>query len=108
VLEAPQALTVITAAAGWSEATITELVVAKDLANVTLTTPGGAISRTLTLQDGGDGVLHYLAQDRGARSTLSVNPQTREYFYEESGVLNGQPYTVNAHGWLQVEIDLAM
>jgi hypothetical protein len=94
---------VSTAAAGWGDATISALSVANGQASVTLATPGGALRRTLALQDGGDGLQHYLAQEGDARSTLSVNPQTREYFYEESGVRDGQPYTVRSHSWLKAE-----
>jgi filamentous hemagglutinin family protein len=68
---------------------------------VRLHTHEGLIERRLPLKDSGGGVKHFAADDVTAKihADLSFNPDTHEYFYQETGA-GEQPYSVKAHGWL--------
>jgi filamentous hemagglutinin family protein len=64
---------------------------------VKVRTARGVAERRLTLKDSGDGVRHFALNDAGVSTELSFNPQTREYFYRESGAAKN----LKAHGWLK-------
>ncbi|MDR2875703.1 MAG: hypothetical protein LBV44_07235, partial [Methylobacillus sp.] len=63
---------------------------------VKVRTATGTTERKLALKDSGDGVRHFALNDAGVSTEFSYNPQTREYFYRESGAKN-----LKAHGWLK-------
>jgi hypothetical protein len=64
---------------------------------VKVRTATGTTERKLALKDSGDGVRHFALNDAGVSTELSFNPQTREYFYRESGATKN----LKAHGWLK-------
>jgi hypothetical protein len=70
--------------------------------HVQLLTRAGVIRHKLKLTDRAGDVNHYAYRDAAGKTQalLSVNLKTREYFYNETGVRAGHPYTVKAHGWL--------
>jgi hypothetical protein len=74
-------------------------------AEVQLLTQAGLLKRELKYKDAADGVNHYAWQSGNMadniQSALSVNLKTQEYFYTETGIRAGQPYSVKAHGWLK-------
>ncbi|MDR2880511.1 MAG: hypothetical protein LBV29_01225, partial [Azoarcus sp.] len=43
---------------------------------------------------------HYARHEGDLHAELSVNTRNGEFFYKETGVLEGKPYSVQAHGWL--------
>ncbi|MDR5808500.1 hypothetical protein [Caballeronia sp. LZ019] len=92
-------------AAFWADASIDEVWVdlQTQTADVNVVTRSGDLSRHMSYRDGADGVKHYSYADKSSdtKADLAVNMQTREYFYTESGVKNGQPYVVKSHGWLK-------
>ncbi|MDR2876096.1 MAG: hypothetical protein LBV44_09255, partial [Methylobacillus sp.] len=104
-LETPTTLTADTGAAAVGDATLDYVAIneAGTEATVRLHTDKGIIKRTLPLKDGGDGTKHFGISDpnTGEYAELSFKHTTREYFYQESGALNGQAYAVKAHGWLR-------
>jgi hypothetical protein len=91
----------------WADPDIEYIVVNLDtgVADVQLLASAGRLKRQLKYTDMTDGVNHYNWQNEtpteNYQSLLSVNTQTREYFYTEVGIQNGKPYTVKAHGWLK-------
>ncbi|WP_244817705.1 filamentous hemagglutinin N-terminal domain-containing protein [Caballeronia sp. Lep1P3] len=89
----------------WADATVEQVSIdlAADTADVDLLTHSGALSRHLAYRDGADGVKHYTFEDekKETKADLSVNMQTREFFYTESGMKDGKPYVVKSHGWLK-------
>jgi hypothetical protein len=89
----------------WLGATIACAEVDEDetTAYVCLDTRQGRLERTLDRIDNIDGTLYYLDTEGERRSTLSLDTDTGEYFFEESGVADGEPYTVRVHGWLKEE-----
>ncbi|MCL2791423.1 MAG: hypothetical protein FWD79_12445, partial [Desulfobulbus sp.] len=104
-LEAPQSLMVdIGDPTSWGGATIDHVWVNSTgtKATVRLRTSSGVVERKFALRDAGDGTKHFVLHDRQGHSELSFNPQTREYFYSQSGTLGGKPYTIKAHGWLRL------
>jgi hypothetical protein len=103
-LESPQPLTVADGAADWNGSALATLDVDASRASVAMHSPRGRIERNLKLQDGGDGVMHYVSEDGSSRAELSVNPVTQEYFYRESGIASGKPYTLQTHGWLKAVV----
>jgi hypothetical protein len=105
VLDTPQALIVNSGPVSvWGDSSLAMVRVNPEQteAIVSIKRLDGVIERRLTLQDGGDGVKHFRLDDgqTGVRSDLSFNPQTREYFFQETGSRAGQAYSVRAHGWL--------
>jgi hypothetical protein len=107
-LEAPDALTVEGGDSSyWSGAVLERALIHLNggTAEAQLHTPGGALDRQFTFRDGADGARHYTWQDQTGttHAELSVNVQTREYFYIEQGSAAGKPYTVKAHGWLKAQ-----
>ncbi|QSN64966.1 filamentous hemagglutinin N-terminal domain-containing protein (plasmid) [Caballeronia sp. M1242] len=92
-------------AAFWADATVQQVSIdlTTDTADVDLLTRAGALTRHMQYRDGADGVKHYTFEDekKQTKADLSVNMQTREYFYTESGVKDGKPYVVKSHGWLK-------
>jgi hypothetical protein len=68
---------------------------------VRIKTRTGVIERKLAYRDGAGGAKHFRFDAGGVKSELSFNPQTREYFFAESGAASGKPYSVKAHGWLK-------
>jgi len=110
-LTSPQALTVELGDEAWMGATLeaVEVDAAANVAKVKIATSSGALERNLAFRDGADGVKHYVYEDPQTKmkADLSVNTQTREFFYTESGVKNGKPYVVKTHGWLKASIEQA-
>ena len=74
-----------------------------------ISTNSGPLERSLDFRDGADGVKHYVSEDPQTKmkADLSVNAQTREFFYTESGVKDGKPYVVKSHGWLKASTQSA-
>jgi hypothetical protein len=105
VLDTPQYLTVASGdPAIWADSSLDYVEISKDgsTAYVRLHTHNGLTERKLNLQDSSDGAAHFVNQDAASQRTtkLSFNPQTHEYFFEESGAGNGTPYKVSSHAWL--------
>ena len=105
-LETAQPLTVESGDAEyWADAVLDSIEVdaASEHASVRVSTRDGAAALQLAFRDGADGVKHFAHEDAATqtRAALSVNTQTREFFYVESGVKAGEPYTVKSHGWLK-------
>jgi hypothetical protein len=92
-------------AAFWTDATVEQVSIdlTTETADVDLLTRAGLLSRHMQYRDGADGVKHYAFEDdkKQTKADLSVNMNTREYFYTESGVKDGKPYVVKSHGWLK-------
>jgi hypothetical protein len=106
MLDAPDALTLARGETDfWNNAELSamEVNLKAGTAEAKLSTRTGQIKRRLKHTDSADGMNHYTYQNASdrTRSRLSVNPQTREYFYNETGVQGGKSYMVNAHGWLK-------
>jgi filamentous hemagglutinin family protein len=109
-LQTPQALTSDTGILPlWCNAMLDYVEISADQkqAFVRLHTQDGLIERQLPLKDSGGGVKHFGVTDpkTGAYTELSFNPETREYFLQESGIRDGQAYTVKSHGWLGKKSD---
>jgi filamentous hemagglutinin family protein len=109
-LQAPQALSGEGFVPLWCNAMLDYVEISGDQkqAFVRLHTQEGLIERTLPLKDGGNGVRHYGAVDgtTGEYAELSFNPETREYFFQESGTRGGAAYAVKSHGWLGKKEDV--
>ena len=108
-LASPQALTVEMGDKTWVGATLeaVDIDASANVAKVKMATQSGQVERSLEFRDGADGVKHYVSEDPQTKmkADLSVNTQTREFFYTESGVKNGQPYVVKTHGWLKASTE---
>jgi len=98
-------------AAFWADAEVEHVNVdmLMHFADVRLLTHSGPVQRHLVLRDGADGVKHFTSEDKQSqmKADLSVNAQTHEFFYTESGVKDGKPYVINSHGWLKHGVDHA-
>lgn len=90
----------------WADAELEHVTVdmTTNSADVQLLTHAGALDRHLAYRDGAEGVKHFTYEDpkQKTKADLSVNMQTHEYFYTESGVKDGKAYVVKSHGWLKV------
>jgi hypothetical protein len=111
-LDQVQPLTVAAGdAALWTDAEVEHVNVdmLMHYADVRLLTHSGPVDRHLVLRDGADGVKHFTSEDKRSqmKADLSVNAQTHEFFYTESGVKDGKPYVINSHGWLKHGVDQA-
>ncbi|SIT47128.1 hypothetical protein BN2476_560001 [Paraburkholderia piptadeniae] len=89
----------------WADATLDQVTMdeATSSADATLMTRAGELLRHMQYRDGADGVKHFAFEDKSSKTKadLSVNMQTHEFFYTESGLKDGKPYVVKAHGWLK-------
>jgi hypothetical protein len=106
-LEAEQALTLESGdPVFWADAELEHVTVdmTTNSADVQLFTHAGELDRHLAYRDGGEGVKHFTYEDpqQKTKADLSVNMQTHEYFYTESGVKDGKAYVVKSHGWLKM------
>ncbi|MFM0625730.1 hypothetical protein [Paraburkholderia xenovorans] len=98
-------------AAFWADAEVEHVNVdmLAHYADVRLLTHSGPVDRHLAFRDGADGVKHFTYEDKQSqtKADLSVNAETHEFFYTESGVKDGKPYVINSHGWLKHGMDQA-
>jgi hypothetical protein len=102
----PLALTPGGDAAFWEDATLERVTINTDTGNarlVVLTRDGDRSRQELQYKDSADNVNHYAFTDAATQTQvdMSVNMNTYEYFYTETSIKAGQPYTVKAHGWLK-------
>ncbi|MBT2791432.1 hypothetical protein J7I88_12085, partial [Paraburkholderia strydomiana] len=108
-LESEQALTLESGdPVFWADAELEHVTVdmTTNSADVQLFTHAGALDRHLAYRDGAEGVKHFTYEDpqQKTKADLSVNMQTHEYFYTESGVKDGKAYVVKSHGWLKMAL----
>jgi hypothetical protein len=86
------------------DSSLVSLAIAGGTASVAVATATGTQHRGLALQYSAEGLRHYGSDENGVHVELSFDTRTREFFYRESGLSAGQPYTLSTHGWLKAQV----